>query len=136
MAGMIAAADVLDAAFDEMGGPFGWEGQSDCSATACAAWRRLTGIDLMAGLRGLYASRSEAVALIRSRGGFGPMWRAQAAARGLREGREAVGAIGVIRVSGADYLVLGLCMRPGLWVAKSRTGAAVRPATVEVCWNG
>ncbi|MCA0848344.1 DUF6950 family protein [Salipiger thiooxidans] len=132
---MITASDVLDAAFDEMGGPFGWEGQSDCSATACAAWRRLTGIDLMAGLRGLYASRAEAMALIRSRGGFTSMWRLQAASWGLIGGREVTGAIGVIRVEGADYLVLGLCMRPGLWVAKSRTGAAVRPATVEVCWN-
>ncbi|WP_226559634.1 DUF6950 family protein [Salipiger thiooxidans] len=132
---MISAADVLDAAFDEMGGPFGWEGQSDCSATACAAWRRLTGIDLMAGLRGLYASRAEALALIRSRGGFTPMWRLQAASWGLREGREATGAIGVIHVDGERYRVLGLCMRPGLWVAKSLTGAAVRPATVEACWN-
>lgn len=132
---MITASDVLGAAFDEMGGPFGWDGLSDCSVTACDAWHKLTGLDLMRGLRGRYTTRLEAMALVRSRGGFVQMWRSQAASLGLLEGAEAPGAIGVIRVDGARYRVLGLCMRPGLWVAKSLTGAAVRPATVEACWN-
>ncbi|WP_353472319.1 hypothetical protein PVT71_13590 [Salipiger sp. H15] len=135
MARVITAEEVVAAAFDAMAGPFGWDGASDCSATACAAFETLTGLDLMRGLRGAYGTQAEALALIRARGGFLALWSAQAALCGLAAGAPETGAIGVIRTETMAGRALGLCVRPGLWAAKSPKGAALTPAIMERCWN-
>ncbi|WP_372836797.1 DUF6950 family protein [Puniceibacterium confluentis] len=132
---MITAEDVVNAATDAMGGPFGWEGASDCSVTACDAFLSLTGIDFGAGLRGTYSTRAEALALIRARGGFLAMWRAQAVRCGLVPGAEQSGSIGVVSADGVTFRTLGLCVRPGLWAAKSQSGLSFCPANVEQFWN-
>jgi hypothetical protein len=135
MAGMILPSDVIDAAFHAMGMPFAWSGDQDCCASACAAFERITGRDLMLGLRGTYDDRRSAIALIRARGGFLSLWEGQARLAGLGERVEATGCIGVIRVQGARWRVLGLCVEPGLWAAKSAAGVALVRAEVERCWN-
>lgn len=120
---------------DAMGGPFRWDGTGDCSVTACAAFQRLTGLDLMQGLRGAYTTQAEALAVIRARGGFLALWGAQAAVCGLSECEPTTGAIGVIHTENMVGRSLGLCVRPGLWAAKSPIGAALTPAKLERCWN-
>ena len=135
MARVITAEEVVAAAFDAMDGPFDWGGAADCSATACAAFQRLTGIDLLFDLHGAYSNQSEALSLIKRRGGFLKAWTDQMALCGLSECEPETGAIGVIHTENMVGRSLGLCVRPGLWVAKSQKGAAMTPAKVERCWN-
>jgi len=122
----------FEAAAEAMAGRFGWEGASDCSVTACAAFEALTGLDLMVGLRGQYHDRRSALALIRARGGFTPMWQSQARAAGLISAGERPGALGIIC---PRWRVLALCIEPGLWAAKARRGLILTRINSESCWN-
>ena len=132
MAG-ITPDDAAGAALVAMSGPFGWEGASDCSATACAAFYELTGVDLMAGLRGQYHDKPSAIRLIRSSGGFRALWTIEARRVGLHVCRETAGAIGIIKYQSTR--VLALCVEPGFWAAKSLNGAVFCRTKSEICWN-
>ena len=131
---MIQPAEVIGAAFDVMSGPWEW-GRSDCLASACAGFRQLTGVDLFAEMRGTYSSRAGSARIIRQRGGLVPMCEARAREFGLRSGGEETGDIGIVAFPGMSWTVLALCVRPGLWVARTRTGAAVHRATMVRCWR-
>jgi hypothetical protein len=101
--------------------PFVW-GVSDCCTAACDVFARLHGIDPMAPLRGRYASRAEAMALIRARGGWRAMADALAREAGLTRSGWAVGALGLAAGREGAALVVGLPC--GSWAGKIDGGYA------------
>lgn len=115
-------------------GPLDW-GLRDCCTCACDVWLALGRPDPMAPLRGRYASQAEAVALIRSLGGWETMVRGLAARAGLRPGSGAAGEIGLVRVSectGTGF-ALALSLGPRRWAVKAGGGYRTYPS-VEQAW--
>ena len=119
MAGMI-----VDAAAEIMCRPWKW-GEADCFTAAGDLFLHLWGVDPVATLRGAYASRREAVAILRARGGLSETLRQAAEAAGLSAGTGAAGEIGVISWRGRA--VTAVRVQPGLWVGKSFEGMALAP---------
>lgn len=131
MAAAVTPDAVRAAALDIMTARRWVWGVSDCSAAACDVFARLHGVDPLAPVRGSYASEAEARAV---QGDDWPEVCAGLAARaGLVEGPEASGSIGLIRH--AAGLALAVCIRPGLWAAKSMRGLAVVRARAVRCWS-
>lgn len=130
MAAAVTPDAVRAAALEIMARRWVW-GVSDCSAAACDVFARLHGVDPLAPLRGRYRTAAEA------RAAQGPDWavvcRGLAARAGLVEGAEVPGALGLIRH--AEGLALAVCIRPGLWAAKTLGGVAEVQAEAECCWS-
>jgi hypothetical protein len=104
-------------------GPIVW-GARDCCTSPCDVWLALGLPDAMAPLRGRYSSRDEAVALIRSMGGWRRMTADLARQAGLRPGTGAAGEIGLVRApecTGTGY-ALALSLGPYLWAVKTADG--------------
>lgn len=124
----------MEAVIAVMDRPWEW-GRSDCCASACDVFERLHGIDPMRGLRGRYASRGEAEALIAARGGFAAMAASLASLAGLRTGCGAPGEIGLSPEGAASG---GRCLMirtgPLGWAAKTARGFALVPEA-ELCWR-
>lgn len=130
MAAAVTPDAVRAAALEAMTARWVW-GESDCAASACAAFARLFGVDPLAPLRGLYRTAGEAAAA------QGPDWpavcAAMAEAAGLVEGPEQTGALGLIpHPNGAS---VAICIRPGLWAAKTLGGLAEVRVEAERCWS-
>lgn len=131
MAAAVTPAAVRAAALDIMTARRWVWGVSDCSAAACDVFARLHGVDPLAPLRGRYRTAAEA------RAAQGPDWaavcRALAARAGLVERAEVPGALGLIRQ--AEGAALAVCIRPGLWVAKTPGGLTELTVEAECCWS-
>lgn len=119
---------IVDAAAEVMCRPWKW-GEADCFTAAGDLFLRLWGVDPVATLRGAYASRREAVAILREHGGLAAALSRTAAAAGLAAGVGAPGEIGVIEWRA--HAVTAIRVRPGLWAAKSLCGLAVVPGEGE-----
>jgi hypothetical protein len=116
---------ILAHAIEVMERPWKW-GEADCCTAACDVFMRLTGIDPMASLRGVYTTRAGAVAMIRSLGGFEQMADTLAARAGLTATNGAPGDIAVGRLlDGRHVLTIGVA--PGVFVGKSPSGMATVP---------
>lgn len=109
------AAAVLIAVQDVMQGPFVW-GAGDCCTSACDVFARLYGIDPMAPLRGRYASESQAMAMIRARGGWRRMTAQLADLAGLLPGVGGAGEIGLIKLPAG--FALGVGVGGGQWAGR------------------
>ena len=112
-----------------------WEwGKSDCCAAACDVFAELHGIDPMARLRGAYASRAEAEAMIAGAGGLHALAeRLAAEAKLARVDEPCPGDIGV----GGQEVAVGRCLMIRIdrgWVAKTPSGFAVVPRA-EAAWR-
>lgn len=112
-----------------------WEwGVSDCCAAACDVFAALHGVDPMARLRGAYASRAEAEAMIESAGGLHALAEGLAAeARLTRVDEPRPGDIGV----GGREVAVGRCLMIRLdrgWAAKTPGGFAV-VLRAEAAWR-
>lgn len=131
MAAAVTPDAVRAAALDIMTARRWVWGVSDCSAAACDVFARLHGVDPLAPLRGRYRTAAAA------RAAQGADWlavcRALAGRAGLVEGAEVPGALGLIRH--AEGLALAVCVRPGVWVAKTPGGLAEVRAEAECCWS-
>ncbi|MEC9433867.1 MAG: hypothetical protein VYD87_13270 [Pseudomonadota bacterium] len=125
------AGVALAAVADVMSRPWAW-GQADCCTAACDVFARLHGVDPMASLRGGYATRREAMRIIRSRGGWERMAAELAAAAGLRGGAGEPGEIGVTLNGARGSLVI--CVAPGQWAGKTASGFSTVRA-VSGCWR-
>lgn len=113
---------VTDQALSVMAGPFVW-GRSDCCTCACDVFASLHGIDPMAPLRGQYRSMIAAYRLIRSYGGWVPMFAELARVSGLQAADgHAVGRLGLAWL-GHDY-ALAIAIEDGLWAGKVDGGMA------------
>jgi len=126
---MVSADDAMAAVLDVMAGPWVW-GVSDCCSAACDVFARLHGIDPMAPLRGRFASRAEALRLIRSAGGWRPMCADLAARAGLRAGIGGAGELGLVRGGGRLSLAVGV--GHGMWAGRVDGGFAT---TAGVIWS-
>lgn len=123
----------MDLVLEIMDRPWSW-GESDCCAAACDVFAALHGIDPMAGLRGTYASRAEAEAMIAREGGLDALAARLAALSGLRRSEGRAGDIGVSgpgAASGGRALLI--CVGRG-WAGKSPRGFSVLPRA-EVAWG-
>lgn len=127
MAGIVTPDAVFAAVDDHMGGPMIW-GQSDCTASACAVFAALHGVDPLQPLRGTYDSPITAARMIRRAGGMLSLGRRLARVAGLRPCGEVPGAIGVLRNDGR--LVAAICLMPGKWAAKTADGFAIEREAV------
>lgn len=124
--------DVVAEAVDAvMHGPWVW-GLADCCTSACDVFQRLHGIDPMAPLRGRYATAAEALALIRSFGGWRRMFRTLGAGAGLRPGVGAAGEIGLVREGGRFSLAIGI--GHGMWAGRTDGGYATT-ANLVLSWR-
>ncbi|MCA2014376.1 hypothetical protein LCM17_22995 [Cereibacter sphaeroides] len=121
-------AEAVDAV---MHGPWVW-GAADCCTSACDVFQRLHGIDPMAPLRGRYASEAEALALVRSFGGWRRMFRTLAAAAGLKPGVGAPGEVGLVRETGYS---LAIGIGGGMWAGRIDGGYATTDKMVMSCRN-
>ena len=119
----IVTPDAVFAAVDDhMGGPMIW-GQSDCTASACAVFAALHGVDPLQPLRGSYDSPITAARMIRRAGGMLALGQRLARGAGLVRCGEVPGAIGILRNDGR--LVAAICLMPGKWSAKTADGFAI-----------
>ena len=109
-----------------MSRPFEWGG-CDCVSAACDVFRDLHGVDPLAPWRGRYRTKAQAWRLVTALGG--PVAAAGDLARraGLSEGA-AVGALGV---AGKSFVI---CVAPGWWAGKSKSGFAL-VRSVEGAWH-
>jgi hypothetical protein len=121
-------ARVMEVALDVMDRPWEW-GEADCCTSACEVFLRIHGVDPMAHLRGTYKTKTGAMRMIASFGGFVPMVRALAAKAGLVESAAVPGAIGATQ----DSLVI--CARPCVWLGKTPHGLAATATPLEVMFN-
>jgi hypothetical protein len=125
---------IREIALQVYAGPLEW-GVRDCCTCPCDALVAMGGPDAMAPLRGRYSTGPEAVALIRSLGGWRRMTAWLADQAGLRAGVGAAGEIGLVRApecTGTGY-ALALCLTPGRWAVKAGTGYTTVPRAV-VSW--
>ena len=116
--------DVLAAVMDVMSGPWVW-GQRDCCAAACEVFRRLHGIDPMADLRGVAATREEADRIVSAYGGMEAMAARKLAEAGLVATDDPQpGDLG-LSPERPEGRVLCICIEPGRWAAKTARGFAL-----------
>lgn len=128
---MVTEDMVAEAVDAVMHGPWVW-GSADCCTAACDVFRRLHGIDPMAPLRGCYATEAEAVALIRSYGGWRRMFAELRDLAGLRPGVGAAGEIGLVR-EGQYSLAIGI--GGGMWAGRIDGGYSTTSKVVLSCRN-
>ena len=121
-------ARVMEVALDVMDRPWQW-GEADCCTAACDVFLRLHGVDPMAHLRGRYATKTGAMRLIASFGGFVPMARALAEKSGLVPCEPRPGAIGATKEN------LVICARPCVWLGKTENGMATASLPLEVMFH-
>ena len=108
---------VLEAVDMAMSRPFEW-GACDCVSAACDAFARLWDTDPLAPWRG-YASRAEAVCILRDIGGFDAL--AEAMTGGMAGGHEPGG----LALSIGRQRSMLICIQPGLWAGKTRDGFGI-----------
>jgi len=119
----------MQAVLAVMNRPFVW-GTADCCTSACDVFLRLWGVDPMQPLRGLYASKDEATAIIRARGGWRRMAQGLADAAGLVGGCGEAGEIGLVRLN--DGFALGVALGHGQWAGPVDGGfQTVGPAVLS-----
>ena len=109
---------VLEAVDAVMSRPFEWGG-CDCVLAAAAVFERLHAVNPLAGA-GDWRGPSGAARMLRRGGGLARLAEAQAQAVGLRGGH----ATGGLAVS-ADGRSLLVCIQPGMWAGKTKSGFAV-----------
>lgn len=129
---MVTEDMVAEAVDAVMHGPWVW-GSADCCTAACDVFRRLHGIDPMAPLRGCYATEAEAMALIRSYGGWRPMFAELRDLAGLRPGVGAAGEIGLVLCGWRPSLAIGI--GGGMWAGRIDGGYATTSEMVMSCRN-
>jgi hypothetical protein len=113
-------------------GPVEWA-LRDCCTCPCDVWVALGWGDPMAPLRGRYSSRTGAVRLIASLGGWEAMVADLARHAGLRPGVGAAGEIGLVRApecTGTGY-ALALNLGPRRWAVKAGQGYKTVPEAVQ-----
>ena len=126
MACALTSDRVMAEAEAVMSGPFAW-GACDCSSAACDVFACLHGVDPLAPWRGAYTGAAGAARLIRSMCGPQALAREMAARSGLVPG-EAIGAIGL---HGRSLII---CIAPGWWAGKAKSGIAIVRAADEA-WH-
>lgn len=109
---------VLEAVDTVMSRPFEW-GRCDCVLAAAAVFARLHGVDPLAGV-GRWSGHRDASRIMRRGGGLAAMAETQASAIGLARGHAAGGL--AICADGRSLLV---CIQPGMWAGKTKTGYAI-----------
>lgn len=133
---VIAPGVVVAAVERAMDRPWSW-GTADCCAAACDVFAGLWGVDPLVPIRGGYCDRRTAVRLVRDGGGFVAMAERLAHVAGLVTGCGVPGAIGLSAAGvaeGPERRALLVCIGPGAWAVKTRSGWAVLPAA-ERCWQ-
>lgn len=129
----MARLDVMSAVIAVMARRWEW-GSADCCAAACDVFAAIHGIDPMARLRGAYATRDEAEAMIARHGGLEALAASLAAEAGLRASEGRAGDIGVSEAGAASGgRCLMICTGRG-WAAKSPTGFALLPRAARA-WS-
>ena len=116
----------MAAVISAMDTPMQW-GQSDCCAAACTVFHTLHGVDPMENVRGRYKSAAEASNIVDPWGGLLPYAEHLAESCGLVAGIGETGEIGVScggRAIGFGGRCLLICVKPGVWAAKTRRGFA------------
>lgn len=130
MAGTVTPERVMVEVERVMSHPFLW-GPCDCCSAACRVFHSLWGIDPMAGVSA-YQGPLQAARLIRAHGGLEPMADTMAGAAGLRPGH-AIGGLAISPATARHRAIL-VCIQPGLWAGKSKSGFAIL-RTAEKGWH-
>jgi len=107
--------------------PFEW-GAADCCTSACDVFARMHGVDPMAPLRGQYATRDEAWALIRRWGGWRRMFVSLTALAGLSDGSGAEGELGLVKTEAGFTLATGV--GGDWWAVKMDNGFKTIPGAI------
>ena len=108
-------AQVEAAVINAYARPFRW-GSADCCVAACDAFLALWGVDPLAPWRDRYASRVEALRLIRTLGGWRRAARTMVDRAGLVAGTGALGELGMIRAGAGAALAIGF--GDDVWAAR------------------
>ena len=116
-----------------MSDPWRW-GERDCCAAACEAYRRLHGVDPMADMRGIAATREEADRIVCAYGGMEAMAARKLTEAGLVETVDPrPGDLGLSH-DRPEGRALCICVEPGRWAAKTARGYAILGAA-ERAWS-
>lgn len=112
--------------------PFEWA-RNDCATFAADALLALTGRDVLAALRGRWASAEQAQALLRGMGGLAPAARRCLGRPLALPALAPRGAVVCARMAGAS--IMGVLLGP-VWCAPGARGLEFRPAAeVRLAWG-
>lgn len=131
----MTGAEVIRAARAAMRGPIR-RASSDCLYDVAAIVLALTGRDILAAWRPIYATEAEAVSLADSRGGLLAASDTHfRAAGGVLTASPAVGDVGLLRapsaLAGATY---GVCIGKA-WITRGENGPAIIAGDVLGAWS-
>lgn len=122
----------MDAAWQEMDGPFVW-GVRDCITTAGRTFFRLHGIDPLP-VPDWHTGRG-AWRHIRRMGGMVQMGQIYADRASLMKSGATPGAIGLVPVSNGWPLAFGICLTPTAWAVFAGHGLTITEVKPIVAWG-
>jgi hypothetical protein len=120
---------VMDAVDQVMLRPWDWAAGHHCLGDVAEIVQRLGGPDLMARLRGRYASRRGAMRLVAGAGGLPELVARECKALGMLSGPAVPGAVATA-FGEAGWCVV-VCIEAGHWAGKTAAGYAVIAAELE-----
>ncbi|MFV0301440.1 MAG: DUF6950 family protein [Paracoccus sp. (in: a-proteobacteria)] len=121
MAGGLTPGRVMAEVERVMSRPFEW-GPCDCCSAACDVFAALWSIDPIAHVRG-YSGARAAARMMAEGGGLAGLAMDAARRGGFAEGH-AIGGLALSRRAGRRQALL-ICIQPGLWAGKSKSGFAL-----------
>lgn len=130
MAGTVTPDRVMAEIERVMSRPFAW-GPCDCCSAACGVFHALWGIDPMASVED-YQGPLQAARLMRRYGGLENLSDILTSAAGLQSGH-AIGGLAITPATSRHRAIL-ICIQPGLWAGKSKSGFAIVHAA-EKGWH-